>query len=320
MNKIINILIISLIIFTAGSLMAEEYKVGPGDVLEINFWQEPSLNSQVRVSQEGKISLDIAGEIEVTGKTTSQLEIDIARRISRLNKNISQAVVRVFAYNYLYVFVSGQVTQPGKYTFEEIPSLWSIINEAGGAGEFGDLSRVTIIRGGERAGEVQVVNVSQAIASGDLSRLPKVYREDTIEIPRNPAGLPSAELGQNLEQKNVIYVVGAVATPGPVPFEDNIDVLDAISMAGGIVGNANWEDTRIITKDSFYGQTMHVDLEKYTNTGAITRYTMRKEDVIVVPTKGGFLGGAGFNITTIGAVVGVITSSVLIYDQVTRER
>ena len=316
MMKNLNILIFSLIIIIAGSLVAEDYKVGPGDILEINFWQEPTLNSQIRVSQEGKISLDIAGEIEVTGKTTSQLETDIVRRISRLNKNISQAVVRVSEYNYQYVFVSGQVRQPGKYAFEEIPGLWKVINEAGGTNEIGDLSRVTIIRGGERAGEVEVVNVANAIAAGDLSRLPKIYREDTIEIPRNPAGLLSAELGQNREQKNVIYVVGAVTNPGPISFEDNIDVLEAISLAGGIQDNANWKKTKIISKDGYYGQSMQINLEKYSNTGAAARYTMRKEDVIVVPSKSGFFGVAGFNLTTIGAIAGVITSSILIYDQV----
>lgn len=319
MKKIFIIWIITLITIVAGSLIAEEYKVGPGDVLQINFWQDPNLNSEVRISLEGKISLDIAGEIEVAGKTTAQLEIDIVRRISRLNKNISQAVVRVSIYNYQYVYVSGQARQPGKYTFEEIPSIWSIINEAGGASEFGDLSRVAIIRGGERAGEVEIVNVSLAIATGDMSRLPKVYREDTIEIPRSPAGLPSAELGQNLEQKNVIYVIGAVANPGPVAFEDNIDVLEAISLAGGTSETADWKDTRIITKDSFYGQTMHINLEKYSNYGSITRYTMRKEDVVFIPHKGGFMGGAGLNIGTIGAVVGIISTGFLIYSQVSED-
>ena len=319
MNKMLIVLLIVLITIAASSLFAEQYKVGPGDVLEINFWQDPTLNSEVRVNLEGNISLDIAGEIEVAGKTTSQLEIDIVRRMSRLNKNISQAVVRVSVYNYQYVFVSGQARQPGKYTFEEIPSLWSIINEAGGANEIGDLSRVTIIRGGDKAGEVEIVNVSQAIATGDLSRLPKIYREDTIEIPRSPVGLPSAELGQNLEQKNVIYVVGAVAHPGPVPFENNIDVLEAISLAGGITERANWKKTKIITKDGYYGQSMHVNLERYSKTGAISRYTMRKEDVVYVPHMGGFMGGAGLNIGTIAAVVGIISTGFLIYDQVTRE-
>ncbi len=320
MNKMYLILSIVLIILAVGSLAADEYKVGPGDVLEIKFWQDPTLNSVVRVSQEGKISLDIAGEIEISGKTTSQLEMDIVRRISRLNKNISQAVVRVTSYNFQYVFVSGQARQPGKYAFEKIPGLWKIISEAGGTSEFGDLSRVTIIRGGDKAGEVEIVNVSQAIADGDLSRLPEIYREDTIEIPRSPAGLPSAELGQNLEQKNVIYVMGAVNAPGPIAYEENIDVLEAIALAGGIDGSANWKKAKIISKDGYYGQSMQINLEKYSKTGAIARYTLRKEDVVVVPTKRGFFGAAGFNLMTISAIAGVITSSVLIYDQITRER
>lgn len=168
------------LVIVASWCSAGEYKIGPEDVLEINFWQDPNLNSVVRV---GKTSLDIVGQIEAAGKTTSQLQTDIVRQISRLNKKISQAVVRVVEYNDQYVFVSGQVNDPGKKTFEEIPDLWTIINEVGGITEIRDLSRVTIIRGGEKAGQVEVVNVAEAITGGNLNKLPKIGRQDTIEIP-----------------------------------------------------------------------------------------------------------------------------------------
>ena len=168
------------LVVVASWCSASEYKIGPEDVLEINFWQDPNLNSVVRV---GKISLDIVGQIEAAGKTTSKLQTDIIRQISRLNKRIFQAIVRVVEYNDQYVFVSGQVNDPGKKTFEEIPDLWTIINEVGGITEIRDLSRVTIIRGGEKAGQVEVVNVAEAIAGGNLNKLPKIGRQDTIEIP-----------------------------------------------------------------------------------------------------------------------------------------
>lgn len=264
------------LVVVASWCSAVEYKIGPEDVLEINFWQDPNLNSVVRV---GKISLDIVGQIEAAGKTTSQLQTDIVRQISRLNKRISQAVVRVVEYNDRYVFVSGQVNNPSKKTFEEIPDLWTIINEAGGITEIRDLSRVTIIRGGEKAGQVEVVNVAEAIAGGNLNKLPKIGRQDTIEIPRTPAGLPSGELARQIERKNLFYVVEAVNNPGPIQFEENTDILEALTLAGGHTEDADLKKVRIITKDGYYGQTLQFNLKRYSETGTLPRYIMGREYV-----------------------------------------
>jgi len=46
---------------------AEPYRIGPEDVLEIRFWQDPTLNAQVRVRDDGKIAIDIIGELQATG-------------------------------------------------------------------------------------------------------------------------------------------------------------------------------------------------------------------------------------------------------------
>ena len=59
---------VSLLAF--GNITAAEYIIGPEDVLEISFWQDQQLNTTVRVSLEGKITLDIIGQIEAGGKTT----------------------------------------------------------------------------------------------------------------------------------------------------------------------------------------------------------------------------------------------------------
>ncbi len=318
LKRIITIGIWAFLLF-GSSVAADEYKVGPGDILEISFWQDPTLNTSVRVSQEGKISLDIVGEIDAFGKTTRELEMEIVRRISRLNQKISQAVVRVEEYNYQYVFVSGQVNHPGKFTFEIIPDLWTIINEAGGITESGDLTRVTIIRGGKNAGKVEVINVSQAIATGTLDKLPKVYREDTIEIPRTLAGLPSAELGHGGEKKNVVYVVGAVGVPGPITFENNIDVMEAIGLAGGYNVEADLGKTRVLTKDGYYGQTIQLDLERYAKYGVPSRYTLKKEDIVMVPYKRSSLISKIFNVTTITALTGIVSTTLLIMNQINND-
>jgi protein involved in polysaccharide export with SLBB domain len=296
-----------------GLAQAKDYRIGPGDALEIKFWQDPTLNALVRVGADGMIAMDVIGRIEAAGRTTEELQDDIVRQISRLNKKISQAVVVVTAYNYQYVFVTGQVKNPGKLSFEEIPDLWAIINEAGGMTEFGDLSRVTIIRGGKDAGKVEVVNVNEAIAGGRVDKLPKINREDTIEIGRMVGGAVAAEVGSPAEQRNVFYVVGAVTRPGPVTYQDDVDIMEALALAGGPSPTADLRKAKVVTKDGYFGQSLQFDLEKYAATGALPRYIMRREDTFIIPEhKAGFLGvGVG----TIAAIVGVVSSAFIIYDQ-----
>jgi polysaccharide export outer membrane protein len=292
---------------------ATEYVIGPEDVLDITFWQETTLNVQVRVGLDGKITIDIIGQIQAAGKTTEELQRDIVRDMSRLNRTISQAAVRVTQYNYNHVFVVGQVNTPGKKTFEEIPDLWTLINESGGVAPQGDLSRVTILRGGEDAGKIEVVNVSQAIATGNLDKLPKIRRQDTIEIPRTAGTVLAADLGSSTERRNQIYVIGAVNTPGPITYQENIDITEALALANGPTAEANLKKIQLVIKDGYYSQTVSFDLNKHSQTGKPARYIMQKEDMLIIPARRpGFLGEG---IGGVAAAVGVITTAVLLWDQ-----
>lgn len=290
--------------------LASDYKIGFEDVLKVSFWQDPKLSAEVRVNLEGEIALDIVGLVEAAGKTVEELQAEIVRRMSRLNKNISQVVVRVAQYNYQHLFLIGQVNEAGKKTFEVIPDLWTILNESGGITEFGDLTRVAIIRGGDRSGEVEIVNVLAAVTGGGRDRLPKVRREDTIEIPKTPLGLPASEIGQRQGKKNVIYVLGAVNNPGSIEFEEGTDLMEALSLAGGNAPNADMKRARVITRDGNYAQTMEFNLEEFSKTGAIARYTLRREDTFILPQKG---NSTWTYVMRIGAVIGIVSSAVLIY-------
>lgn len=283
-KKVILVFLLALIfIVPEGYSQTAAYQIGPEDVLEITFWQDNNLNANVKVRQDGKISLDIIGEIEAAGLTTSELEKKIVRQISRFNSAISHAVVRVIEYGYQKVYITGQVLNPGKYSFEEIPNLWVLINEAGGVDEEGDLSRVLIIRGGDAAGEVEVVNVAAAVSSGKINDLPKIRAEDTIEISRTPAGLPGRALGDQLTPKNIYYITGEVLTPGALTLEKDIDILDAIALAGGPTEHADLKKVKVVSKDGFRTQMMQLNLKEYSETGIAGRYFIRPEDNIILP-------------------------------------
>ena len=72
--RILTILI--LFIMAASPVTAQEYRIGPEDLLQIEFWQDNSLDAEVRVRLDGKISLDIIGEVQAAGLSTAFLPVD----------------------------------------------------------------------------------------------------------------------------------------------------------------------------------------------------------------------------------------------------
>jgi polysaccharide biosynthesis/export protein len=279
-------LIFLMILTAVPAWSADEYVIGPEDVLKISFWQDPDLDQTVQVRQDGKITLSIIGEITAAGLTPRELADRIEQSVSLYNKKISQATVTVIGFNSQRVFVTGQVVNPGKKTFEVIPDLWTVIKEAGGATDVGDLTRVTIVRSEESGGERITVNLLEAISTGKLDNLPKLKTGDTIEVPRMAGGMPGRQLATDYsERKNLYYIIGQVRTPGTKPYEAGLDLFDAIGAANGPTEMANLKSIRIVSKTADGTSVVHVNLNEYQSRGQARRLSIKPEDTIIIDAK-----------------------------------
>jgi polysaccharide export outer membrane protein len=264
---------------------AESYVIGPTDVLSVTFWQEPDLNSEVRVSENGRITLPVIGEIEAAGLTTSSLAKNIVDQMAFYQTPVSQATVIVTEFNSRTVVVSGEVVYPSTQSFERIPDLWRVIINAGGPTEQADLSRVTIIRKEGEKSEVIEVDLFSIIKDGDLSRSPSLQPGDLINVPSTPFGV-GRQLGETaqFEGRNVYFVLGSVASPGVRNLEAQIDVLDAIALAGGHTPEADLRNVRVVMKGPRYSRVVKIDLQKYMNEGTPPRFILHPEDTVFVPS------------------------------------
>lgn len=267
----------------------QEYKIGQEDVLSITFWQQPELNTSVRVSQNGDIVLPVIGSITAAGLTPTELAKKIVGRISLFNKNISQASVVVTQYGSKKVYVTGHVLQPGKYAFEIMPDLWKIILEAGGPAETATLNRVQVIRGKSNAGKILTVDLNDAINSGDFSSLPLIYPGDTINIPGLTTETTSSELGtpggvtSTQVDEDVIYIYGQVARPGGHKFSKKMTLLEAIVIAGGPTATAKLDEVKVIMKGDHYSTVATINLNRYAKEGTPTPFMLKPGDTIFIP-------------------------------------
>ncbi|RKX20247.1 MAG: hypothetical protein DRP26_02025 [Candidatus Zixiibacteriota bacterium] len=262
----------------------QPYKIGVSDRLSISFWQEPDLDTEVRVNENGIITLPIIGDIKAAGLTTNQLSKSIVEQVSFYNPRISQATVVVTEYNSQTVVLSGEINEPGEYHFERIPNLLDVIRQAGGATSSADLSRVTIIRQEDNKAKIIEVDVLDHLRKGDLAGLPQLKAKDMINIPVSPyGGITELLVGPTFKGKNVYFIYGAVNDPGVKNLSENLELVDAIAAAGGITELSDTKNISIVMKDVKYSSVLSFNLDEYIKKGQPARYKLHPEDTIIIP-------------------------------------
>lgn len=266
----------------------QEYVIGVGDLLSVKFWQRPELDTEARVSSNGKIEMPLIGSITAAGLTVSRLRQDIVNRISLLDIRVSQASIVVREFGSKVVYVTGAVLTPGKLKFETIPNLWQIILEAGGPQSYAQLNDVTIVRGsGPDAGRSLRVDLTSVIERGELASLPPVYPGDNVSVPGAPTtGVEGGGVAPiAATQGKIIHVIGQVAKPGVYELEKDMDVFDALVRAGGPTELANLKDVRLYFHGQHQAEVALIDMEKYLKKPSPSPLKLHEGAAIYVPRK-----------------------------------
>jgi polysaccharide export outer membrane protein len=247
-RKIFPSLSLIVLLFLSGSeaARAQDYVLGPRDVLKISVYDHKDLETRARVSGDGKITFPLLGEINVSGLTVQELEKQLTDRLG--DGYIVHPHVSVFVEEFrVVVYVTGEVQRPGSYPFEEGMTAIKAVSLAGGLTEkaIGDQIRVTRKDPGE--GESSLL-----IGIHDL-----IQPNDVLEVM----------------EKKWVYVTGEVKKPGSYLFDDRMTILKAITLAGGLTDKAAPGRTKIIRKENGKDTEYRVGMDD----------SIRPDDVIVVP-------------------------------------
>jgi len=146
-----------------------DYRVAPMDVLDVTVYDAPNLSRPAQVSASGFISLPLIGDVRATGKTTDQLQADIAARLAKDFMQKPQVFVTVKEYNSQRVTVDGAVTKPGVFPLKGETTLVEVIAQAGGLNDMGSPSNVYVLR---------KVNGQKMAARFDLNEIRKGIKND----------------------------------------------------------------------------------------------------------------------------------------------
>jgi polysaccharide export outer membrane protein len=158
--------------------------VGPLDTLQVDVFNVRELSRELQVDASGRISMPLAGTIDVRGKTAAEVADAIEAALRGRYVRNPEVTVNIKSSVSQVVTVDGQVVEPGLYPVTNQMTLLRAIASAKGLGEFARQKDVVILRtvnGQKMAG---LYNVA-AIRSGAYDD-PPIYANDVIVVGDSP--------------------------------------------------------------------------------------------------------------------------------------
>lgn len=193
------------------------YKLKKTNVLKIFVEQDPSINGQYTVNDNGEIDIPYLGKVNIESKTifeaTQYIELLLAKDLIR-NPVVT---LDLLEYTKSSISISGQVIKPGNYTFVDRITLTDLIKLAGGFAKHANKSVIIISNTANPShiSEKKVINFN-SILNGQQKN-PIITNNQNIFVD---ALLP-------------IVVDGGVEKPGVVYVEPGLTLREVIEIAGG---------------------------------------------------------------------------------------
>ena len=173
----------ALILSTTPCSNASDYRLLAGDIITISVWGEGELSGEVRVTPSGRINFPLAGNIDVNGKTPSEVEKTITKRLKKYIPDAQVSVVLVSSEGNK-VYILGKVEKPGVVLMNSPMTVLQALAMAGGLNKFAKEDKIRVVRKQEGIKETQLkVNYSKILTGEDMSGNFWLRSGDTILVP-----------------------------------------------------------------------------------------------------------------------------------------
>ncbi len=146
---------------------ADTYRIDTGDGISITVYGEPDLSvKDERVKGNGKISYPLLGDIQVRGRTASELQRHITEMLSdgylkKPNVTVSIDTFRLF-------YIKGEVRNPGGFNYVDGLTVEKAVALAGGYTERASERNITVVRDGDSTQRARQATPGMRIRPGDV--------------------------------------------------------------------------------------------------------------------------------------------------------
>jgi polysaccharide biosynthesis/export protein len=248
------------------------YPLGPLDQIAVRSLNGEKINETITVGGDGSITLPLVGRLMAAGMTSEDLQRRLNSELKPYVREPNVAVSIVTAQS-RHISVLGAVNQPGVHVIRGCSHLIDAISRAGGLRQdAGNSIKVTRTASGvNTASNYRIIDISIS----DLIQAQKpeanivVEPDDVISIPR----------GQ------MVYVVGAVQKAGGFVLNerDNMSVLQALSLAGGLGLTPAPQNARILRGGNEKRKEIAVDVSHILN-GKHEDVALLPDDILFIPS------------------------------------
>lgn len=199
--------VISPVPLKAVAQMPTEYRIQPGDQLDIKFFYNSELNESVPVRPDGRISLQLANEIMVAGLTPAELTALLIKNYSKeIDKPEITVIVRTF--NSQRVYVDGEVTRAGSVVLTDPMTVMQAISQVGGLKESARANEVIVVRKGSDNKFVStVVDLEKVINGSDIEQDIVLKPYDIVYVPKSPIANVNLWIDQYI-RRNIPLPIG----------------------------------------------------------------------------------------------------------------
>ncbi|WP_158971690.1 XrtA/PEP-CTERM system exopolysaccharide export protein [Paraglaciecola sp. L3A3] len=162
-----------------------DYLIGPGDSLSIFVWRNPDISGSFIVRPDGKVTTSLVEDIEVSGKTPTNLAREIEEELGKFINN-PRVTVSVGGFRgplSEQVRVIGEATNPSAINYTEKMTLLDLMIQVGGLTEFAAGNNAKLVRmvdGKQKTFELQIDDL---IKDGDIEENVDMLPGDIIIIP-----------------------------------------------------------------------------------------------------------------------------------------
>lgn len=247
---------------------AEPYRIGPGDVLEIEIIATDGTKANTLVMPDGMIFYDLAGGVPAAGLKPEELEDRLAAKL-KADYPLPEVSVRIAEYHSQSYTILGQIDAPGSFALGQPTTILQAISLAGGlsgfAQDYVDLDRSIALRGNE----VIPVDFDALIRRGDMSQ--NIYLE-----PGDYIFLAEAAGA-------TVYVLGDVAKATIVPYTARTTFISALAQAGGPNRSA-YASGIVLIRGTLKNPTVAAVDFRAVVRGQATDFKLEPGDILWVPT------------------------------------
>ena len=166
---------------------SSEYRIGPGDELQIFVWKNPEISGQVPVRPDGKITMPLVQDMQAQGRTTSELAAALKEALSAyIQQPVVNVVVRTVAApnNAAAIRVVGAAATPKTVPYRKGMTLLDVMIEVGGLNTFAAGNRARLMRQAGGQYTTYPLRLADLVKHGNLKANMELMPGDVIQIPQ----------------------------------------------------------------------------------------------------------------------------------------